>query len=157
MKIYLYQDYWELFHRCDLEEAEYYLDKRAEQGFNVVQAVALAEIDGLNTPNPMGETPLINNDPTQPNPAYFDHVDDIINMAAQKGIYIALLPTWGDKVFTHSWGKGPEVFDPEIPFPRERFQSQVKWPFFPLLQEVKDTIGYLYWMPNRSLNTAIRQ
>ncbi len=50
---------WELFHRCDREEAEMYLEKRAEQGFNVLQAVALAEIDGLNTPNPYGEKPLI--------------------------------------------------------------------------------------------------
>ncbi|MDN3689629.1 glycoside hydrolase family 140 protein [Cyclobacterium jeungdonense] len=104
---------WELFHRCDREEAAHYLKKRAEQGFNVVQAVALAEIDGLNTPNPYGETPLVNNDPNQPNPAYFSHVDTILQMAAAQGIYVALLPTWGDKVFTHSWGKGPEVFTEE--------------------------------------------
>lgn len=101
---------WELFHRCDREEAAFYLKKRAEQGFNVVQAVALAEIDGLNSPNPYGETPLIGNDPNQPNPAYFSHVDTVIKMAAAQGIYVAMLPTWGDKVFTHSWGKGPEVF-----------------------------------------------
>ena len=31
-------------------------------------------------------------------------------------MYIALLPTWGDKVFTHNWGKGPEVFTPENAF-----------------------------------------
>ena len=30
---------WELFHRCNREEAELYLKKRAEQGFNVIQAV----------------------------------------------------------------------------------------------------------------------
>ncbi len=104
---------WELFHRCDREEAAHYLKKRAEQGFNVLQAVALAEIDGLNSPNPYGETPLIDNDPSQPNPAYFSHVDAIVQMAAEQGIYVALLPTWGDKVFTNSWGKGPEVFTEE--------------------------------------------
>ncbi|MEM6322012.1 MAG: glycoside hydrolase family 140 protein [Bacteroidota bacterium] len=103
---------WELFHRCDREEAEMYLQKRASQGFNVIQAVALAEIDGLNTPNPYGEKPLIDNDPTQPNPKYFEHVDFIINRAAELGIYVALLPTWGDKLFKHSWGVGPEVFTP---------------------------------------------
>ena len=27
-------------------------------------------------------------------------------------MYIALLPTWGDKVFKHNWGVGPEVFNP---------------------------------------------
>ncbi|WP_114748038.1 glycoside hydrolase family 140 protein [Pleomorphovibrio marinus] len=102
---------WELIHRCDREEVIYYLDKRAEQGFNVVQAVALAEIDGLNTPSSMGERPLVNNDPSHPNEAYFQHVDFVLEEAAKRNIYVALLPTWGDKVFTSTWGKGPEVFD----------------------------------------------
>jgi len=102
---------WELFHRCDRKQADHYLEKRAEQGFNVVQAVALAEIDGIHSPNPYGETPLINDDPRTPNALYFEHVDYIIQKADSLGLYIALLPTWGDKVFTHSWGVGPEIFD----------------------------------------------
>lgn len=102
---------WELFHRCDELEAEFYLNKRADQGFNVIQAVALAEIDGLNSPNPYGERPLINNDPTQPNPAYFEHVAAILKQAETKGMYVALLPTWGDKVFKKGWGVGPEIFN----------------------------------------------
>ena len=73
--------------------------------------MALAEIDGLNTPNTEGEIPLFNNDPTTPNPKYFEHVDAIIKLADQLNIYIALLPTWGDKVFKNSWGEGPEVFN----------------------------------------------
>lgn len=104
---------WELFHRCDREEVIYYLDKRKSQGFNVVQAVALAEIDGIQTPNRYGETPIIENDPTRPNAAYFEHVDFVIEEAAKRGIYIALLPTWGDKVFKNNWGVGPEIFDPQ--------------------------------------------
>ncbi len=104
---------WELFHRCDREEANNYLVKRAEQGFNVVQAVALAEIDGLNTPNTYGETPLLDNDPTKPNENYFLHVDHIIKKADSLGLYIALLPTWGDKLFKDRWGMGPEIFNEE--------------------------------------------
>ena len=104
---------WELFHRCNEQQADLYLQKRAEQGFNVIQAVALAELDGLNDPNPYGETPLLNNDPTTPNEAYFDHVDLIIKKADSLGLYIALLPTWGDKVNTKEWGVGPEIFNPE--------------------------------------------
>ncbi|MEL6253258.1 MAG: glycoside hydrolase family 140 protein [Bacteroidota bacterium] len=104
---------WELFHRCNKEEAEMYLRKRAEQGFNVIQAVALAELDGLNIPNTEGERPLVNNDPSTPNSAYFEHVDYIIQLADDLGIYIALLPSWGDKVFTNTWGKGPVVFNTE--------------------------------------------
>lgn len=104
---------WELFHRCDSAEADRYLRKRAEQGFNVVQAVALAELDGLNTPNANGDKPLIDNDLNQPNEKYFQHVDFMIDRAGELGIYIALLPTWGDKLFADNWGKGPEIFNPQ--------------------------------------------
>jgi Protein of unknown function (DUF4038)/Putative collagen-binding domain of a collagenase len=103
---------WELFHRLNREEADTYLKRRAAQGFTVVQAVALAEFDGLNEKNPYGDVPLVGNDPEKPNEAYFKHVDFIIDKAAQYGIVIAFLPTWGDKVFKNTWGKGPEVFTP---------------------------------------------
>lgn len=102
---------WELFHRLNREQADEYLKKRASQGFTVIQAVALAELDGLHTPNAYGEVPLKNLDPAQPNEAYFTHVDFIIRKAAEYGLVIALLPTWGDKVFADRWGKGPEIFN----------------------------------------------
>ena len=35
---------WELFHALNRDSAEYYLSKRAEQGFTVIQAVVLAEL-----------------------------------------------------------------------------------------------------------------
>ncbi|MBU1820311.1 MAG: glycoside hydrolase family 140 protein [Bacteroidetes bacterium] len=101
---------WELFHRLNREEADRYLKTRAAQGFTVIQAVALAELDGLQTPNPYGEIPLENNDPAKPREAYFRHVDYVIDQAAKEGLYIALLPTWGDKVYKDRWGKGPEIF-----------------------------------------------
>jgi hypothetical protein len=103
---------WELFHRLTREEAETYLQKRAAQKFTVIQAVALAEMDGLQTPNPYNEIPLEGNDPTKPREAYFQHVDFIIDKADELGLYIALLPTWGDKVFKDRWGTGPEIFTP---------------------------------------------
>jgi len=102
---------WELFHRLSREEADRYLSKRAEQGFNVVQAVALAELDGLNTANVYNENPLIDNNPATPNNTYFEHVDWIIKKAAEHSIYIALLPTWGDKIYKDKWGTGPEIFN----------------------------------------------
>ncbi|ACT92583.1 glycoside hydrolase family 140 protein [Dyadobacter fermentans] len=102
---------WELFHRLDRADADYYLQKRADQGFSVIQAVGLAELDGLDSPNAYGEKPLVNNDPTQPNENYFKHVDYIIDKAASYGLTIAFLPTWGDKVFKNTWGKGPEIFN----------------------------------------------
>jgi hypothetical protein len=102
---------WELFHKLNAVDAEYYLRKRSEQGFTVVQAVVLAELDGLHKPNANGDLPLINDDPTKPNEAYFRHIDFIIEKAASYNLSIALLPTWGDKVFANTWGKGPEIFN----------------------------------------------
>ncbi|MEX1241403.1 MAG: glycoside hydrolase family 140 protein [Cyclobacteriaceae bacterium] len=102
---------WELFHRLTREEAEKYLKNRADKGFTVIQAVVLAELDGLRDPNPYGEVPLENNDPTKPREAYFQHVDFIISKAQDLGLHIGLLPTWGDKVFRSTWGKGPEIFN----------------------------------------------
>jgi len=103
---------WELFHRLNRSEAVRYLANRQEKRFTVVQAVALAEFDGLNAPNAYGERPLIDNDPARPNEGYFRYVDELIDMAAEHGLYMGLLPTWGDKV-TPMWGQGPQVFSPE--------------------------------------------
>ena len=90
---------WELFHRLSREEASKYLENRAEKGFTVIQAVVLAELDGLHEPNAYGEIPLENDDPTKPREAYFQHVDFIVRKAAALNLYIGMLPTWGDKVF----------------------------------------------------------
>lgn len=103
---------WELFHRLNREQADQYLKTRSSQGFTVIQAVVLAEFDGLHTPNANGDLPLLHDDPTKPNESYFKHVDYIIDRAAEEGLVIGLLPTWGDKV-TIKWGKGPVIFNPE--------------------------------------------
>jgi hypothetical protein len=50
---------WELFHRLDRKQADFYLETRKRQGFTVIQAVVLAEFDGLHTPNAYGDLPLI--------------------------------------------------------------------------------------------------
>lgn len=109
---------WELFHRLNREEAELYLKTRAAQGFTVIQAVALAELDGLNTPNPYGHRPLVEHDPTRPEVRdgpdndYWNHVDWIVQRANALGLYVGFLPTWGDK-WNKKWGVGPEIFTPQ--------------------------------------------
>src|SRR4051812_29354534 len=92
---YLGDTAWELFHRLNREEAERYLKNRAEKQFTVIQAVVLAELDGLNDPNPYGQKALTGNDPTKPNEAYFKHVDFIVNKAEELGLFVGMLPTWG--------------------------------------------------------------
>ena len=100
---------WELFHRLTLKEIIQYLNNRKSKGFNVIQAVALAEFNGLAVPNRNGALPLINQNPETPNEEYFRFIDTVVTLARSRGMYIGLLPTWGDKV-TLLWGTGPVVF-----------------------------------------------
>jgi hypothetical protein len=109
---------WELFHRLNREDATRFLTQRAQNGYTVVQAVALAELDGINDPNAYGHKPLVDNDPLKPDVKdgaandYWDHVDFIVQKANSLGIYVGFLPTWGDK-WNKKWGAGPEIFTPE--------------------------------------------
>ena len=108
---YLGDTAWELFHRLNREEAERYLKNRADKKFTVIQAVVLAELDGLNSPNAYGHKPLEGNDPAKPNEDYFKHVDFIVNKAEQLGLFVGMLPTWGDK-WNKPAGSGG-IFTPE--------------------------------------------
>lgn len=104
---YLADTAWELFHRMNREQAVEYIKIRAAQKFTVIQAVALAEFDGVRVPNAYGKLPLVDLDPARPavtpgaNPSnseqydYWDHVAYIIDQANAHGLYIALLPSWG--------------------------------------------------------------
>lgn len=115
---YLGDTAWEIFHRLDREEMAYYFKERARQGFSAVQAVALAEFEGLTVPNAYGRLPFecTNGMPDPEKPdltgeySYWDHVDYAVKTAAEKGLFIVMLPTWGDK-FNLCWGKGPVVFN----------------------------------------------
>ena len=49
---------WELFHRLTRDATILYLDIREEQQFNVIMAVALAELNGLRQPNMYGDVPF---------------------------------------------------------------------------------------------------
>lgn len=98
---YLGDTAWELFHRLSREEADDYLNDRAHKGFTVVQAVAVAELDGIGSPNVYGHLPFVDQDPTRPDihegtdDDYWDHVDYIVHRANALGIVVGLLPTWG--------------------------------------------------------------
>ena len=98
---YLGDTGWELFHRLDRADADRYLEKRAGQGFTVIQAVAIAEFDGHTVPNAYGHLPLTDLDPARPavkegeRNDYWDHVDYIVNRANANGLYVGFLPTWG--------------------------------------------------------------
>ncbi|MBQ9812316.1 MAG: glycoside hydrolase family 140 protein [Thermoguttaceae bacterium] len=108
---------WELFHRLDKEGTLVYLDNRQKLGFNVVQAVVVAELDGKTRPSAEGFLPF-GPDPKEPKPVevegdyndYWDRVDFVVREANRRGIYVAMLPTWGrywrDESFFNSSNAG---------------------------------------------------
>ncbi|HSC55041.1 MAG TPA: glycoside hydrolase family 140 protein [Phnomibacter sp.] len=99
---------WLLFVKCNREAAIKYLDVRKQQGFNVVQVMVLHDMN--NTKNVYGDNALINEDASKPNTTpgnnfadaaqydYWDHVDFIVQEAAKRGIYMAMVPVWGSNV-----------------------------------------------------------
>jgi hypothetical protein len=73
-----------------------YFENRAAKGFTVVQACAVSWV----SVNAYGQEAFIDGDysrpRTVPGPAndYWDFVDDVLDIAAQHNIYVALLPMW---------------------------------------------------------------
>jgi hypothetical protein len=123
---YLGDTAWELFHRLDRADADKYLEKRARQGFTVIQAVALAEFDGHTVPNAYGHLPFTDLDPTRPaikegrQNDYWDHVDYIVDRANANGLYVGFLPTWGR--YWHD-----KVRDGKPLFTKERAELYGEW------------------------------
>jgi hypothetical protein len=91
---------WPLFAQYSTEQAEAYLANRSAKGFTVIQGVlAWGHGSGMEeklpVANALGQRPWLDGDPARPNPAYFEHVDRLIELANQKGLVLAMLPTWG--------------------------------------------------------------
>jgi hypothetical protein len=94
---------WPLLMKCTLRQAEAYLDNRSAKGFTVIQCVIawVDEKDGpLPLPNSAGHRPWLDNNPATPNPDFFQPIDHLVSYAAQRGLVLALLPTWGHFVKT---------------------------------------------------------
>ena len=89
---------WLLFEKLDRENTLKYLEDRRRKGFTVVQAVLLHGADELS---PDGSPALVDSDPGKPNlkeHGYWDHVDWVVDRAAEKGMYVAMVPAWGSLV-----------------------------------------------------------
>jgi hypothetical protein len=84
---------WRLYKLTENQINEY-LDDRKSKKFNVIQGpVLLHADDGIESTNAYGET---NTDPSNPNEAWFQHIDYIVDAANDRGMYVALTVTWGD-------------------------------------------------------------
>ncbi len=98
---------WLLFSRLDRAETLRYLDDRQKKGFNVIQAMALHT---AAMTSPYGVPALIQRDPGRPDITpgsdfdkageydYWDHVDWVLDRAAERGIFLAIVPAWGSLV-----------------------------------------------------------
>jgi hypothetical protein len=91
---------WPLFAQYSTAQAEAYLENRGRKGFTVIQGVLAWGLgSGMEQKTPManalGQKPWLNDDPSTPNPAYFEHVDHLVEFANRQGLVLAMLPTWG--------------------------------------------------------------
>ena len=98
---------WLLFIKCKKEDALKYLDDRKQKGFNVIQVMLIHDVKlALNV---YGDSSIHNGDVSKPvtvdeniidglKYTYWDHIDFIIDEAAKRGIYMALVPVWGGNV-----------------------------------------------------------
>jgi hypothetical protein len=98
---------WLLFSKLNREEAEKYLEDRRCKGFNVIQVMVLHSVAVVNA---YGDSALNNKNVATPRVVpgnsfadkktydYWDHVNYIVDLAAQKGIYIAMVPIWGSNI-----------------------------------------------------------
>jgi len=99
---------WLLFSKLTREEAEQYLEDRRQKGFNVIQVMVLHGVK--NAVNVYGDTALIDSKIDKPltttgnsfdDPAqydFWDHIDYIVDLAGEKGLYMALVPIWGSNI-----------------------------------------------------------
>ncbi|MDI3321147.1 glycoside hydrolase family 140 protein [Pinibacter soli] len=90
---------WLLCSKLNREDVVKYLNDRQSKGFNVIQ---MSMLHGLNAVNAYNDSALINRDISKVKTAassdrnnYWNHMDFVIDEAAQRGIYMALVPTWG--------------------------------------------------------------
>lgn len=98
---------WLLLNKANREEAIQYLEDRKEKGFNVIQVMVLHTVSAVNT---YGDSALINKNAAHPRITngssfedsvqydFWDHVDFVIDRAAENGLYMALVPVWGSNV-----------------------------------------------------------
>jgi hypothetical protein len=103
---------WELFHRLNRTGVDLYLADRAAKGFNVIQAVVLSKYNVTTLPIFYGDLAIDNEDVTQLNECYFSYVDFVATRAAEYGILLCLVPTWGRYINGGWYGtEGPRLFN----------------------------------------------
>lgn len=98
---------WGMLGKLTRGETIYYLDTRAKQGFNVIQVNPLMF---PMTKNIYGDPALVDGDLFHPLVTegssfedtkeydFWDHVDFVFKEAGKRGIYMAIVPIWGNNI-----------------------------------------------------------
>jgi hypothetical protein len=86
---------WRMVNRLNRADADLYLSDRANKGFTVIQTALVNDHDPVNA---AGQSPFINGNPYQPNPAYFSYVDTLVADATARGLTLAIVPCWSNKI-----------------------------------------------------------
>jgi len=100
---------WALFQKTDRNEAREYIKNRSQQGFSVIHAAVYHDNPFVLPPrsNSYGDLPFNNDDLRQANVTrgndpsdsveydYWDHVEYIVDLAREEGLYILMLPVFG--------------------------------------------------------------
>jgi hypothetical protein len=81
---------WAMLGKLSEDEITDYLDVRAQQGFNVVQTVAMFPQAGAESP---GDTVAA----AAENDEFWDRLKFAVDAAAEREMYLAIHPVWGDK------------------------------------------------------------
>lgn len=74
------------------DEVDVYLNNRARLAFNVIQVHP-----GFEHADFAGNLPFLDGDPGRPNETFWRHIDYIVAKARERGIYVALVPMWGEE------------------------------------------------------------
>jgi hypothetical protein len=89
---------WRLY-KLNEQEVNDYLNDRSSKRFNVIQGPVLLHAEDTDNHveyvNAYGEP---NTDPLNPNEAYFQHVDYIVDAAEARNMYVALVCVWGSDI-----------------------------------------------------------
>lgn len=85
---------WLMLQKLDREEMRTYLRNRAEKGYNVIQAVLAHTLPGVSESG-CSLAPGMKNVTEE---AYWEFVDEAVEMAEDMGLYLGLLPAWGSLV-----------------------------------------------------------
>ncbi|GAB2965574.1 DUF4038 domain-containing protein [Streptomyces heilongjiangensis] len=104
---YLADTAWTLPQRLKWDDALHYMHVRRQQGFSTLQIVALdPERDG-EMRSPSGDPALRGGDLSAPNEEYFRYLDRLIDAAQHLGLYVVLLPVWGQLVVGENFAGRP--------------------------------------------------